>query len=450
MIAMKYLFFYLFILCGCNSAIGDSGADSDLFVGIVDQVIPAIANISSVSTVERPLLIPFPFDELFYGKPKPMIKISSLGSALLIDSSGLMITNYHVVGEMSDVKIVFTDSPDEKPVQGKVIGKDQELDIALISIDLKKKITPVVFGNSDTVRVGEFVLAVGNPFGQGHSVSHGILSAKGRALPGGPFGGFLQTDAPINPGNSGGPLLNMKGEVIGINTAIQFNAQGISFAIPINSIKEILPQLKEKGRVDRAYLGVVIENLSPGVAAHLKANQESRAAVITTVYDNSPAHKSGLKPYDVVISINNVPIYGSNQMMATLYSSKIGEQLDFSILREGKEKKIKVILDKKTSEEKLAMQKQEKEMILVDPKSGVRIEKFPDGKGFLVTGVITGGPAERSGIMLGDVLVEIDQKPIRSLEQYRSFMIQSPKHLIRLMRTRMGKETFTIIELDLT
>jgi serine protease Do len=208
-------FFVLCVLSVSGISFDTSAETSpDWFVDVVEKVMPSVVNLSSTTSIERPIVLPFPFDELFFGKPRPTMKVTSLGSAVLIDVTGILITSNHVVDSMSEVRIRFTDSPDERPIPGQVIGRDPDLDIALVRVDLNKKIEAIRLGDSDRVRVGEFVLALGNPFGQGLTASHGILSAKGRSIPGGPPGIFLQTDVPINPGNSGGPLLNAKGEVI--------------------------------------------------------------------------------------------------------------------------------------------------------------------------------------------------------------------------------------------
>ena len=217
--------------------------------------------------------------------PKNLPKAMSLGTGFIIDSSGLILTNNHVVADADEIKISFTESLDEKPTDGEVVGRDTELDVALIRVKSKREMVAVSFGDSDALEVGEYVIAVGNPFGQGHSVTHGIISAKGRLAPDFPLANYLQTDAPINPGNSGGPLVNLKGEVIGINNAIDQRAQGIGFAIPINLVKKVLPQLRTKGTVSRGYIGVLVNEMTPEIAPKLGVpkDQQSRRLSPTSI-----------------------------------------------------------------------------------------------------------------------------------------------------------------------
>jgi serine protease Do len=421
----------------------------DLFSNLVERVVPSVANLSSMSTVEKPLSIPYPFDELFYGKQRPMIRLKSLGSALLIDSSGLLMTNHHVIEGMTEVKIAFTDASEVKPLKGTVVGRDPDLDIALIKVDLPKKMPIATLGDSDRMKVGEFVLALGNPFGQGHSASHGILSAKERMIPGSPVGGFLQTDAAINPGNSGGPLLNTKGEVIGINTAIQFNAQGMSYAIPINAIKAILPELQSKGSVERGYVGMLVESIKPEVAKLLNFTRETASPIVTSVLSGSPAEKSGVMPYDLVLSINGKNIPDPDTMSELLQKSKTGDVWELIVVRNNKEKKIKITIARKESDERFALQKQERENTVIHPRSGVRVENLPENNGVLVSGVIPGSPADLAGIEVGDVLLELDRQILKNVEVYRALVSGSKKFLVRLLRTRMGRDSCTILELDL-
>ena len=260
--------------------------DANIFVNLSKKMIPSVVNISTVTTVKSPFLQGSPddvlrkfFGDLFRqyhrggagrdgedddetaqslprgGSPK-LPKAMSLGTGFIIDPSGLILTNNHVVADADEIKISFTEASDEKPTDAEVVGRDPEIDVALIKVKDKQGMVAASFGDSDALEVGEYVMAVGNPFGQGHSVTHGIISAKGRTAPDFPLANYLQTDAPINPGNSGGPLINLKGEVIGINNAIDQRAQGIGFAIPINIVKKVLPQLRAKGIVARGYIGV--------------------------------------------------------------------------------------------------------------------------------------------------------------------------------------------------
>jgi serine protease Do len=447
---MNFRNIFLVISCLGWMSIASAADLLEGFSDVLEKAMPSVVNVSAVTSVERPILLPFPLDELFYGRPRPTIRVTSLGSAVMIDADGIFLTSNHVVDSMSDVQIRFTDSPDERPVAGRVIGRDPDLDLALVKMEPNPRVRPIQWGDSEQLKVGEFVLALGNPFGQGLTASHGILSAKGRTLPGGPSAGFLQTDAPINPGNSGGPLLNRKGELIGINTAIQFNAQGISYAIPSSRILEVLPQLKDKGRVERGDWGLMVENLRPEIASYLKVPPETLGAIVTMVFDHRPAAMAGVKPYDLIVSVNQRSLTGATDLASVVQKSKIGETVDLGILRNGKERKISIIVGKKEPVDRIATQKQEKEVIIVHPPSGVRVENLPDAGGVLVTGVIPGSPAERSGLAVGDILLELDQVPLKNVSQYRKAATSGKKHILRLMRTRMGQDACTIFELDLS
>ena len=262
----------------------------------------------------------------------------SLGTGFIIDSSGLILTNNHVVADADEIKISFTESLDEKPTDGEVVGRDPEIDIAVIRVKTKHEMVPVAFGDSDALEVGEYVTAIGNPFGQGHSVTHGIISAKGRLAPDFPLANYLQTDAPINPGNSGGPLVNLKGEVIGINNAIDQRAVGIGFAIPINLVKKVLPQLRSKGTVSRGYIGVLVNEMSPEIAAKLGVPKDSNSPFVTHVYQDAPADKAGLKDYDVILEFNGKPIHSGSELIMAVTSIEVGDSVPVKISRNGSEK----------------------------------------------------------------------------------------------------------------
>jgi serine protease Do len=321
--------------------------EQNVFVPLAKKLVPSVVNIQTTTTLKTPygqggggpqdLFRKF-FEDMFkhqnggvgprndqegggdeedqdLGPPPhggPLPKAMSLGTGFIIDASGLVLTNNHVVADADEIKIQFTEEEEEVLTDGEVVGRDLELDVALIKVKTKRDLVPVVLGDSDDTQVGEYVMAVGNPFGQGHSVTHGIISAKGREAPELPLAGYLQTDAPINPGNSGGPLVNLKGEVIGINNAIDQRAQGIGFAIPINVVKKILPQLKTKGTVARGYIGVLVNELTPDIAPKLGVAKDLHAPFVTHVYPGDPADKAGLKPYDIITSFGGKTVKPSS------------------------------------------------------------------------------------------------------------------------------------------
>jgi serine protease Do len=272
--------------------------------------------------------------------PRPL----SLGTGFIIDKDGTLLTNYHVIRGADEIQVQFTEDPNEKPVTAQVIGTDPELDIALLKVKTKLPLTAIALGDSDQLEVGEFALAVGNPFGQGHSVTHGLISAKGRTTSELPLANYIQTSAPINPGNSGGPLVNLKGEVIGINNAIDARAQGIGFAIPINAVKKILPTLKEGGKISRGYLGVLVAPLDTQMASELGVKKGAKGAVVSQAEPGLPAFKSGIRPYDVITHINEQIIQSPSDLMGAVAATAAGKSINVKILRDGKEKEFSVKL----------------------------------------------------------------------------------------------------------
>jgi serine protease Do len=346
-----------------------SPGDPNIFVSLSKRIIPSVVNIS---TLTKPKIVEengfpgfrsFGPDDLFrqFFAPMPgqhykrvIPRSGALGTGFLITDDGIILTNNHVVAGADEIKIAFTESPTEKPTEAKVIGRDPELDVALIRVKTDRKLTPLPLGDSDALQVGEYVAAVGNPFGNGHSLTHGIISAKGRAAPDFPLATYLQTDAPINPGNSGGPLVNLRGEVIGINSAIDARAQGIGFAIPINAVKQILPQLESKGKVSRGYLGLLIEQINPDLAEKLQVSRDTRAPFVAHVYPQGPAAQSGLKPYDVILEANGKPVHSPSDLTSEVVSFSAGQKIQLKISRDGKTQDVTVRLGDRPADREMA------------------------------------------------------------------------------------------------
>ncbi len=313
------------------------------FADLAEKVKPAVVNISTTTTVRIPgnVFRQFfgPDDRDFlrrhFGEiPDRELKQSSLGSGFIVDKDGYIVTNNHVVQGAEEIKVKLVDG---REFIAKVIGRDPKTDIALIKISSLFKDLPVLpFADSDQIRVGDWVLAIGNPFGLENTVTQGILSASGREIGAGPLDNFLQTDAPINPGNSGGPLVNLKGEVVGINTAIVSAGQGIGFAIPSNVAKKIIPVLKEKGKVVRGWMGVAIRPVTPEIAdeLHLK---ETEGALVLDVVKGGPADKAGIKRGDVIVSFQGNPIKKGNDLSKFVAQVPPGKDVSVRLFREGKE-----------------------------------------------------------------------------------------------------------------
>ena len=280
------------------------------------------------------------FFERFFGGENPQreFRRRSLGSGFIINREGYIVTNNHVVENASDIKVSLSDKEEH---DAKVIGRDPKTDVALIKIEAKKDLPAVALGDSSKLRVGEWVIAIGNPFGLGHTVTTGIVSAKGRIIGAGPYDDFIQTDASINPGNSGGPLFNMNGEVVGINTAIIASGQGIGFATPINVAKDLLVQLREKGRVVRGWLGVQVQRVTPELAKSFGLDRE-RGALVADVMADTPAAKAGIERGDIIVEFNGRKIEEMNDLPRVVAATPPDADVPMKLLRKGQEKVVQV------------------------------------------------------------------------------------------------------------
>lgn len=475
------------------ASVGSIPLDSQTFIQLAKKVNPSVVNISTLSTIKSPMgrgtpddMLRRMFEEFFrrgggavpYGEeegedegeirprgPKGKApKAMSLGTGFLIDASGLILTNNHVVADADEIKINFTEAADEKPTDGEVVGRDPELDVALIRVKSKREMVPVALGDSDALEVGEYVMAVGNPFGQGHSVTHGIISAKGRTAPDFPLANYLQTDAPINPGNSGGPLVNLKGEVIGINNAIDQRAQGIGFAIPINLVKKVLPQLRSKGVVARGYIGVQVAELTPEVAASVKAPKEMKAPFVTHIFGDGPAEKAGIKNYDVILELNGKLVHSAADLIASVVAIEVGQSVPIKVLREGKEKPLTILIAQRPGSPPLAQKgkgesKKSRTKVKVD--TGMSLQDLnaerarelglPEKtRGVVVMDVAEGGAADRAGLGGGDVILEVDRKAVRDVDAFFAIVKEKKGYLLRVRRgDPQGREVFSVVLLDL-
>jgi len=359
----------------------------------------------------------------------------ALGTGFVIDESGLILTNHHVIGGAEEVKIQFNE--DEDYIAADIIGRDPELDVALLSVKTNKKLIPIPLGDSDRIEVGEYVLAIGNPLGYGHTVTHGILSAKERKAPEMRLAKYLQTDASINPGNSGGPLLNMRGEVVGINNAIDARAQGIGFAIPINTVKQILPQLKTKGTVSRGYLGVSAGEVSEEMAAQLELPAGTKGVMVAEVVPGEAADRAGLKPYDVITSVNGEKVTSPIDLTTRITAVKVGDSAEIRFFRKGKEKSLKVKLgerprqfagdepaprpgaERKNKSRESAMKEwgfeaeEMNESLARD--FGIPSDAAKKIKGVIVTDLAFGKAAAESGLNRGDLILDVGGKEVKTL-----------------------------------
>jgi len=440
---------------------------------LVERVLPAVVSISARLSGEAAASADpsaeegnqsTPFDDLlkrFFenrGMPQTGREVMALGSGFIIDPAGYVVTNNHVVGNSEKITVLFQDNSRHS---AKVIGRDEKTDIALLKIDTKDKLPFVTWGDSNEGKVGDWVVAVGNPFALGGTVTAGIISALGRNINEGPYDDFIQLDAPINRGNSGGPTFNLSGEVIGINTAIYSpsgGSVGIGFAVPSNTAKSVVEQLKEKGHVTRGWLGVAVQGITPTIAKSLGMNpDEPTGALVATVTPNSPAAKAGLKPGDVIVSANGHPIKTVHDLPRLVASMPPGQKLDLQVRRGGKEMTLTATTgempqqeqqasaslgtsgdDKGASTTSLGLQ-----LSALDPslRREYRIPK--DVEGVVVTKVASDSPAAALGIQPGDVIMSVDQQPVKTPQEAAEQLKQAAAHGdILLLLNRHGTSQF--------
>ncbi len=407
------------------------------FAELAKKLMPPVVNISTTQVVKERPLVPFPefrtpFDEFFgdeffkkfYNGPPREFKRHSLGSGFIINKEGYILTNYHVIENATE--IIVTLSEEKKEYRAEPIGKDKKLDLALVKIDAKDDLPVAVLGDSDELQIGEWVIAIGNPFGLGGTVTAGIVSQKGRVIGAGPYDNFIQTDASINPGNSGGPLFNVRGEVVGINTAIIAGGQGIGFAIPINMVKDVLIQLKEKGRVVRGWIGVTIQQITPDIALAMGL-KEPGGALVSSVLPGDPADKAGIKPGDIIVEFDGKPIEEMNDLPRIVAATPPGKKVKLKVIRGGKTLTLALTVKEKREEETAKVDTRDRKTpagklgIAVRDITPELMERYniDEKDGVLVYNVTPDSPAHRAGIRRGDIIKEVDGKPVRNKEDLR-------------------------------
>jgi serine protease Do len=408
------------------------------FADLVEQLSPAVVNVKTENAArggEREL-----FEEFFGRQFRPR-RPSGTGSGFVISPDGYIVTNHHVVENAEKVSVAFEDG---KELPAEVVGRDSKTDLALLKVAPEKDLKAAPLGDSDGVRVGDWVMAIGNPFGLDHTVTVGILSARGRNINAGPYDDFLQTDASINPGNSGGPLIDLEGRVIGINTAINAAGQGIGFAIPINMAKDLLPQLKAHGSVTRGWLGVQIQKVTPALARSFGL-EGPEGALVSQVFENSPAAKAKVERGDVIVEFNGHAIKEFEDLPRRVAATPPGSDVEIVVLREGKRTKLSAQLDKmdapepepateKTStSEDWGFDAQNLSDEIVS-----RLGLPDDVRGALVTDVAPDSPAEEAGMRPQDVVVEIDRKPVEDVDDLEQALASAGKQAVLLIQRGEG------------
>ncbi len=433
------------------------------FVELAKRLKPTVVNISTAKVknqqkrARRPQgnnpfgADPFEdfFNRFFEGMPQQPYKERSLGSGFIISDDGYIITNNHVVAGADEIKVKLSDGREFK---GSVKGGDDKLDLALVKIEAKDHLAVAPLGDSDTIEVGEWVMAIGNPFGLSQTVTAGIVSAKGRVIGSGPYDDFIQTDASINPGNSGGPLFNAKGQVIGINTAIVAGGQGIGFAIPVNMAKSIIEQLRDKGKVTRGWLGVAIQPITPELAQSFGLENES-GALVADVTKESPADRAGVKTGDVILAFDGKPIHEMTDLPRLVAMTPPGKKATLTVLRNGKKEELTVVVEllKDTGEAGPAGVEQDKLGMTVRGLSKELADRLgiQEEKGVYVAEVKPGGKAEEAGIQAGDVITEVDGRAIAGLPDYdKAMAAHKVGTIVRLLLRRGGSFLFVALRVD--
>lgn len=441
------------------SAVSAEGSRPLSFADLADKVKPVVVNISTTKIIkERRYPSPFwdfPFDRFFFGDefferffgdiPRRQFKQQSLGSGFIISSDGYIFTNNHVV-ERADKIIVKLSNGQE--YEAKIIGRDPKTDIALIKIKPRETLPVAELGDSDKLRVGEWVIAIGNPFGLEHTVTAGIVSAKGRVIGAGPYDDFIQTDASINPGNSGGPLFNMEGKVVGINTAIVANAQGIGFAIPINMAKTILADLKSKGKVTRGWLGISVQDVTEDMARALNL-KDNRGAIVSEVFQGEPADRAGLKAGDIFIEINGKKIKNSHELLLLIASCRVGETISAKVLRDGKELTFHVVVAERPEHPEVVISKGTKDDLgLTVEDITPEIAKYfdiPRKGGVVVVKVKRNSIADEVGIQPGDIILEVNKVKVNSTKEFHREITKPAAKKSVMLRIKRGSATFYVV-----
>ncbi len=431
---------------------------NDTFSQLAEKLKPAVVNISTTVVVKgqpsfRGRPSPFggqdPFREFwekFFGGQMPQERETrSLGSGFIINKEGYIVTNNHVVDNAREIIVTLHN---EKDYKAEVIGKDKKTDLALIKIEAEEDLPVAALGDSEELGVGEWVLAIGNPFGLAETVTAGIVSAKGRVIGAGPYDDFIQTDASINPGNSGGPLFNFWGEVVGINTAIIAAGQGIGFAIPINMAKELLPQLKEKGRVTRGWLGVGIQAVTSQLAESFGL-EEKKGALVSQVFKDGPAEKAGIKQGDVILEFDEKEIKEFGDLSRIVASTPVGKTLTIKVFRNGKVIPLQATVAEMEEPTEVARAPSRKPLGLTVQNITPEIARslgLEGEMGVVVTGVEPGSPAAKAGIRRGDVIQEVNRKSIKDAREFgQAIETAKDQENILFLIQREGSNLFVVV-----
>ena len=467
--------FFLFSIACLFTLMATPGraAPPPSFADLADKLGPSVVNIYTTQTVQAPSSphhFFFEGEELpemfrrFFDPPSPRFRErgdappremerTSLGSGVIVSADGYIVTNNHVVENADSINIRLTSFEE---YDAEVVGRDPKSDLALLKIDAGSELPTVEMGDSEGLRVGDWVLAIGNPFGFEQTVTAGIVSGKGRSLGSGPYENFIQTDASINPGNSGGPLFNLEGEMVGINTAIYSRGGGnigIGFAIPVNMAKNVIDQIQEHGTVTRGWLGVLIQHVTPELARQFQLDRPI-GALVGEVDPAGPAAEAGMRPGDVIVEYDGKEITQMSMVPTLVAQTPVGQEVSVKVMRQGQEKELLVTIGKleeevepevpssPQAEEKLGLGAQE----LTDEVA--RSLGLDEPVGVLVSHVEPGSAAHRAGLRRGEVIVEVNQQPVENLAQYAESMERAVEHgEVLLLVNRGGQHRYVAISI---
>ena len=421
---MRLLSILICVLILPQSLIKEARAQFPSFADLTEKLTPGVVNISGFSNAQS---------------EDDAAPSEALGSGFIIDSAGHIITNNHVIDKADSISVTLHDNT---KLEADVIGTDPKTDLALIKINANRPLSPVTLGDSDKIRVGDWILAIGNPFGLGSSVTAGIISAKSRDIESGPYDSFIQTDAAINQGNSGGPMFNMSGEVIGISSAIFSTTganQGIGFAIPVNLANWVISQLKQHGTVKRGWIGIKIQPNTPEISANLGINA-NQGVVVSGTSETSPAREAGLQAGDIILNFNNLPIDNTKNLSRLIAETPIGTKAPMEIWRNQQKMTLTIPIEE-MPEETLPTPHHNADMPDTAPAAEVlpsgilgsditpeTISQYalkPDTTGVIVTDVLPNSDASRKGIKLGDIIVKLDKRDIPNATAFNDYVSEA-------------------------
>ncbi len=407
-----------------------SHGSSESISPTVKRLTPSVVNISTTNVIKAsPFALPSQdeyfkkFFEKFFSDQMPgrEFRNKGLGSGFIMSSDGYIITNNHVVRKAEEIEVILEGG---RKYTAKIVGTDPATDLALLKVDPQGPLPAVEMGDSSALAIGDGVFAIGNPFGLGHTVTAGIVSAKGRALGIGRYDNFIQTDAAINPGNSGGPLFDYEGRVVGVNTAVMARGQGLGFAIPINMAKTVVEHLKVHGKVIRGWLGIMIQDITPEISEALGINRD-KGGLVSEVREGSPADKAGLRRGDVIVSVEDEEIQDAATLARKLALTKPGVDTKFVVLRDGKQRAFTIKLIEHPENEKT---EESTDKLKAEEELGIEVSEITEqlrsrfkikaSDGVIIARVARGSLASEAGFHPGDVIVEVNGDAVSGLDEY--------------------------------